>query len=303
MCETDIPTPPPPPPPFKHFKGFPSSAICPSRVRHGGLFYLSMRVLFSWTQHGPEHEISLRGAPYELVRTLLELMTDVISEGSGEHVCLHNLVRVSSRSLTKFKVDEDSSQIKILYIYTYVVLKILVSGFQSTCNNCYSYYSKTSNSSKWNILSNCWADRGVSVCPHETAHGRPYECITGIMYAQTHIHVPRNKLIVARFCILMNLIFTYLISWNKPVHEIMLPIAYASSEGSDQPAHPRKITSALTAHIHNEGACRGCEFKWDDWDIWNSFYIYHTSVEVCKPTLLHAKISLCTAQSYQHLGF
>ena len=101
----------------------------------------------------------------------------------------------------------------------------------------------------------------MSVCPHEIAHGRSYECITGIMYAQTHIHVPRNKLIVARFCILMNLIFTYLISLNKPVHEIMLPIAYASSEGSDEPAHPRKIGSALTAHIHNEGACRGCEIK------------------------------------------
>ena len=41
----------------------------------------------------------------------------------------------------------------------------------------------------------------------------------------------------------------------------MLPIAYASSEGSDEPALPRKIASALTAHIHNEGACRGCEFK------------------------------------------
>ena len=36
----------------------------------------------------------------------------------------------------------------------------------------------------------------------------------------------------------------------------MVPIAYASSEGSDEPAHPRKIASALTAHIHNE-----CEFK------------------------------------------
>ena len=33
----------------------------------------------------------------------------------------------------------------------------------------------------------------------------------------------------------------------------MVLIAYASSEGSDQPAHPRKIASALTA----EGACRG----------------------------------------------
>ena len=41
----------------------------------------------------------------------------------------------------------------------------------------------------------------------------------------------------------------------------MVPIAYARSEGSDEPAHPQKIASALTAHIHNEGACSGCEFK------------------------------------------
>ena len=54
----------------------------------------------------------------------------------------------------------------------------------------------------------------------------------------------------------------------------MVPIAYASSEGSDEPAHPRKIARALTAHIHNEA-----------------------------PTLLTAKISLRTAQSYQHLCF
>ena len=88
MYETDTSTLSPP------FKGFPSSAICPSRVQHGGQFYQSKHVLFSWTQLGPEHEINLREAPYDLVKTLLELMTDVISEGSGEHVCLHNLVRV-----------------------------------------------------------------------------------------------------------------------------------------------------------------------------------------------------------------
>ena len=41
----------------------------------------------------------------------------------------------------------------------------------------------------------------------------------------------------------------------------MVAIAYASSEGSDEPAHPRKIASALTAHIHNDSACRACEFK------------------------------------------
>ena len=92
---SDTPSPPLPSPPFKHFKGFPSSAICPSCMRHGGQFYHTMCVLFSWTQLWPEHEINWRCAPYKLVKTLLVPMTDVISEGSGEHVCLHNLVRVS----------------------------------------------------------------------------------------------------------------------------------------------------------------------------------------------------------------
>ena len=32
---------------------------------------------------------------------------------------------------------------------------------------------------------------------------------------------------------------------DKPVHEIMVPIAYASSEGSDEPVHLRKIVSAF----------------------------------------------------------
>ena len=132
----------------------------------------------------------------------------------------------------------------------------------------------------------------MSVCPHETAHRRSYECITGIMYAQTHIHVPRNKLIVARFCILMNLIFTYYF------YEISQFInAYASSEGSDEPAHPRKIASALTAHIHNEGACRGCEFKLSKAlemiGTSRNSLIYHTSV----PRLCYMRRSACAPHS------
>ena len=79
----------------------------------------------------------------------------------------------------------------------------------------------------------------------------------------------------------------------------MVPTAYASSEGSDEPAHPRKIASALTDHIHS----RGCEFKISKAIDLGTGFIYHTSVEVCTPTLLHAKISLRTAQSYQHLCF
>ena len=56
-------------------------------------------------QLGPDHEIYLGGAPYELVpgyfvNSLLVLMTHVISEGSGENVCLRSLARVSLCSLT-----------------------------------------------------------------------------------------------------------------------------------------------------------------------------------------------------------
>ena len=71
-------------------------------------------------QLGPEHEkihINLHGAPYELVpgyfiNNLLVLIRDVISEASGEHVHLRNLVRVSLLTNIKFEVDEDSDQIK-----------------------------------------------------------------------------------------------------------------------------------------------------------------------------------------------
>ena len=73
----------------------------------------------------PEHEINLRGAPYELVpgyfvNSLLVLTTYVIREGPGEHVHLRNLARVSLLTIIKFEVDEDSDQIKFL-TSTYVV--------------------------------------------------------------------------------------------------------------------------------------------------------------------------------------
>ena len=65
----------------------------------------------------PEHEINLHDAPYELVsgyfvNSLLILTTYVIREGSGEHVRLRNLARVSLLTIIKFEVDEDSEQIK-----------------------------------------------------------------------------------------------------------------------------------------------------------------------------------------------
>ena len=41
--------------------------------------------------------------------------------------------------------------------------------------------------------------------------------------------------------------------WNEPVHEIMVPLAHATSEGSDEPAHPHSLAKGINAHI--QGAC------------------------------------------------
>ena len=72
-------------------------------MRHGGHFYACAA--------RTEYEINLRRAPYELVpgyfvNNLLVLMTDVISEGSGKHVRLRNLARVSLLTNIKFEVAQ-----------------------------------------------------------------------------------------------------------------------------------------------------------------------------------------------------
>ena len=67
-------------------------------------------------------------------------------------------------------------------------------------------------------------------------------------------------------------------------------------------------TSALTAHKHIEEIHAVAvnlksvkPLRW--WGHLGIRFVYHTSVDVCTPTLLHAKISLRTAQPYQHLCF
>ena len=44
----------------------------------------------------------------------------------------------------------------------------------------------------------------------------------------------------------------HLDEFNIYIFNFMKYASYASSEGSDEPAHPRKIASALTAHKHIE---------------------------------------------------
>ena len=80
----------------------------PSRMLHIGHIYACAAGTRTWNQ--------LARCPIwtgtRLFGNLLVLMTDVISEASGEHVHLRNLVRVSLLTNIKFEVDEDSDQIK-----------------------------------------------------------------------------------------------------------------------------------------------------------------------------------------------
>ena len=62
----------------------------------------------------------------------------------------------------------------------------------------------------------------------------------------TRMHTPRNKLIVARFCIMMHLIFTLVFFYELG----QFLRSYANREGSDEPARLSKIVRALTPHIH-----------------------------------------------------
>ena len=76
---TDTPYPPLP---FKHFKGFSSSTICPSRVRHGGHFYHSIYIILcvcSFLEHSLDPSMKSTCAEPHMS---LVLMTDVSSIGA-----------------------------------------------------------------------------------------------------------------------------------------------------------------------------------------------------------------------------
>ena len=64
-------------------------------------------------------------------------------------------------------------------------------------------------------------------------------------YAKTH--KPRYKLILNASASCFTL--------GCQVHEIMVPLAHATSEVSDKPAHPHSLARGITAHIHIEGTC------------------------------------------------
>ena len=53
----------------------------------------------------------------------------------------------------------------------------------------------------------------------------------------------KYKLIFACFCIML---------YVDQVHEIMVPLAHATSEVSDEPAHPHSLARGITAHIHSD---------------------------------------------------
>ena len=70
-----------------------------------------LTVLFCF-QSNPNMKLTCAVPHMIFVNSLLVLTTYVIREGSGEHVRLRNLARVSLLTIIKFEADKDSDQIK-----------------------------------------------------------------------------------------------------------------------------------------------------------------------------------------------
>ena len=116
MCDSQVIrlTPPTLPSPLSILKDFPVRQYAQAACDTEGTSIILC--VCSFLEHSsPEDEINWHGVAYELVKTLLVLMTDVISKAQ-ERMCVCT-ISSGSLSLTKFKVGEDSCQIKILDIY------------------------------------------------------------------------------------------------------------------------------------------------------------------------------------------
>ena len=66
----------------------------------------------------------------------------------------------------------------------------------------------------------------------------------------SHVRTDAQTKIYIEFCMLLRHVLH-----NEPVHEIMVPLEHATSECSDEPAHPYRLARGITTHIHIEGTC------------------------------------------------
>ena len=89
MCDSHPTDTPYPPLPFKHFKGFPVRQYVQAACDTEGTSIILILCVCSFLEHSSDPSMKSTCAEPHMS---LVLMTDVISEGSGEHVCLHNLL-------------------------------------------------------------------------------------------------------------------------------------------------------------------------------------------------------------------
>ena len=83
---------------------------------------------------------------------------------------------------------------------------------------------------------------------------RPHEIVLWVLHikwflwiiTRTHRHTNQDEkwfMHASASC------FTLGCRWNEPFHEIMVPLTHATSEGSDEPAHPHSLARGINAHI------------------------------------------------------
>ena len=64
----------------------------------------------------------------------------------------------------------------------------------------------------------------------------------------SHVRTDAQTKIKSDLCMLLHHALHWAV-YDEPVHEIMVPLAHATSEGSDEPAHPHSLARGINAHI------------------------------------------------------
>ena len=65
----------------------------------------------------------------------------------------------------------------------------------------------------------------------------------------SHVLTDAQTKMKSDLCMLLHHALYWAVYETSQFHEIMVPLAHATSEGSDEPAHPHSLARGINAHI------------------------------------------------------
>ena len=113
------------------------------------------------------------------------------------------------------------------------------------CMDC-NMQRPTLNVTELILISNCWKDMTLE-CSSDllwTLHLINFACLYNFTYSESHLYVLLSSLIVCIY---------------EPRQANLVLIAYASSEGSGDPAHPRSLARTFAARSYKQWVKRNLQ--------------------------------------------